>query len=646
MNLLKFLIIIPLLILPVTVKGQGSAVALDLYYTFPSSKVLLKMNKLKIVQSANTTYFSSINFSGGYAGLQQTPDNSYGNSNIIISSLWDPNTLAGILSRVEYTDPKTVAKRFDWEGSGWFTINPCGWKLNVWYNIVVRSWVSKGRLFIATFIHDESSSKWMHSTTLSIPFVGNYLDANNAAFLENWDGSNPAWNGSVVRSVYFKDCWNLNIRGKWEKSTATRLEAVNTDISIQVNGIYHNSYNGYYDTRENAYFLQHGGNTTPSAAFNGGRVLGLPSQSQQGTRPALTIGAIRSVSAKFNPDTKEVEISWINNDTLSPQLSAKIEILDALENVISTFQDTLPQRRHYSTHEDLYPGNYSARVSVIDIFNQQSSAITGSFSVPGSFLLLSADSLSFAAPLNSKNSFEILSNTNWNVITNQPWLTISTPTGSNNATITLTTQANPTITNRTAIISVSGTGVDTKTVSITQDRGDAVLSVSADTLYISAQENSVITFEIVSNTNWSVTSDQGWLTARNPIGSNNSTIILFATENATSTSRMATVTVSGVGVNKQIITVFQNAGTSGKSDIFIENCKIFPNPTEGEVNILTPAEYSEIRVYDMNGQMVQRIDKKEGQTRCFLYISYPGIYTLSIVSRSFRFREKLIVTGL
>jgi hypothetical protein len=645
MNLIKFLIAIFLFNLPFSVNGQQGAPALNLYYNFTSSKAVLIMNKTKIVQSVNTSYFSSINYTGGYAGLQQTPDNSYGNSNILISSLWDTNTLTGALSRVEYTDIKTVGKRFDWEGNGCFTINPYSWRVNLWYNIVIRAWNSNGRLYIATFVNDETSSKWLHSTTMSIPFAGDYLSSGNSAFLENWDGANPAWNGSVVRSVYYKDCWKLNLRDKWEKSSSARLEAYSGGNSIQLYGNYYNSFNGYYDTNENAYFLQHGGNTVPSAAFNGGRSLGMPAQAQQGTKPSLTIGTIQSVNSNYNTDTKETEIKWIIDDTKSPQLSAKIEILDPFGMVISTFQDTLPQRRNYSTHEELPAGIYSVRLSIIDIFNQPSEAVTGNFTVPGPFLLISSDSLSIAALQNSTNSFEILSNTNWNAMSNQPWLTISTHSGSSNASITVTAQTNPAITARTAKISVSATGVATQTISITQDRADAVLSVSADTLLIASQDNSTISFDIISNTNWSVTSDQDWLIARNPIGSNNSTVILIATENTTSSKRKATLTVSGAGVNEQIITAIQEGGTSGFSDIYIGDFKIFPNPTRGEVNIITPSESSEIRVYNMNGQIVRRLYKIEGQTSCFFTIDYPGIYFLAIISKNFNYKRKLIVTG-
>ena len=64
------------------------------------------MNKVKITRSALTEYFSVINYSGGYAGLQQTPDKSFGTPNILIASLWDKNTAGGSYAGYSYLGSK------------------------------------------------------------------------------------------------------------------------------------------------------------------------------------------------------------------------------------------------------------------------------------------------------------------------------------------------------------------------------------------------------------------------------------------------------------------------------------------------------------------------------------------------------------
>ncbi len=363
-------------------KGQENAApSMHMSYYFPSSDALLKMQKIKIVQSAYASYFEVNWFTNGYAGLQQTPDTRYGKSNILISSLWDPNTAAGIYSYVDYNDPTTVKSRFGGEGDGWKTINPYDWKLNNWYNLVQRAWKSDGILFIATFINDLSTGKWFHSATISIPYPQKYLNSYNDAFLENWDGTNSAWNGSFIRKAFFKDCWNLNTGRSWEKNTRAVCSVNNSDADIRRNGIYHNAFNAWFDATEDAYCMQHGGNTTPSTAFAGGRTLNLPAQTNQGRLPVLTIASVTSVTASRNSGT--IKINWVIDALRSPQLSAKMEILNTQGSVVLTMQDTMPQRRDFSLDSELTPGNYSARITVRDIFNQLSDPLTADFTVTG-----------------------------------------------------------------------------------------------------------------------------------------------------------------------------------------------------------------------------------------------------------------------
>ncbi|SIP99403.1 Por secretion system C-terminal sorting domain-containing protein [Chryseobacterium sp. RU37D] len=358
---------------------ENAAPSIHLTSYFPSNDAILKMQKIKIVQSANNSYFEINNFTKGYAGLQQTSSTPSGNTNILISSLWDVNTLAGIYSSVDYHDALTSTSRFGGEGDGWKTINPYAWEINTWYNLVQRSWKLNGKLYISTFINNISTGKWFHTATLSIPDPNVNLGANNDAFLENWYGYDPSWNGSKIRKAFLKDTWNLNTNGNWEKNTSAFFSANNSAADIQRNGIYHNSFNAYYDNTENAYCIQHGGNSTPSAAFNNGRTLSLPPQANQGTSPILTIGTISSVNANYNNGI--INVNWAIDQYKSPQLIAKIDIIDNLNNIVKTEQYTLPEKRSTAINYNLSNGNYIAKVTIIDIFNQTSTPKTFSFTV-------------------------------------------------------------------------------------------------------------------------------------------------------------------------------------------------------------------------------------------------------------------------
>ena len=354
--------------------GESAAPSMHLTYYFPSSDAILKMQKIKITQTAPTSYFEVNSFNGGYSGLQQTPDVSFGNFYIFIASLWDKNTAGGVYSAVEYRDPTTFIDRFGGEGDGCKTINPYGWSTDTWYNIVQRAWLLNGKLFIASFINDLSTNKWFHTSTLSVPYSGTYLQSYNDAFLENWDGSNSNHDGRFVREAFYKDLWNLNISGTWEKNTSAYFSANDSQADKNRNGIYHDSFNAGYDATENVYFMKHGGSTTHSFS---GRTLSLPGQGNQGTTPSLTVGNVASVSVDdVNGLTK---ISWVVDETKSPQLSSKVEILDAGNTVIRTLEEILPQRRNCDLI--LSPGNYTVRITITDIFNQVSTPVTKGFTV-------------------------------------------------------------------------------------------------------------------------------------------------------------------------------------------------------------------------------------------------------------------------
>jgi hypothetical protein len=373
--------LLPLLLLPsviglsvADVNAQNNAApSMHLTYYFDSDDAVLKMQKINIAQSADASYFEVNHFTNGYTGLQQTPDKAHGPPYILLSSLWDVNTAKRVYSTVEYTHRTTVKSRFGGEGNGWKTITPYKWQLNTWYTIVNRGWKADGKLYIATFINDTATGEWVHTATLSLADPGHYLGATNDAFLENWDGSTAASSGKHIRKAFLKDCWNLNVDGEWEKNTSAYFSANDSEADKRRNGIYHTRFDAFYDSTENAYCLQHGGSTTPSAAFEGGRTLRLSAQAKQGSKPTLSSPVITAAEARFT--RKALLVNWAIDEFKSPQLSVKVEVIDATGSVVLTKQDTLPQRRTIAVAHHLVQGEYTARLTVTDIFNQYSKPV-------------------------------------------------------------------------------------------------------------------------------------------------------------------------------------------------------------------------------------------------------------------------------
>jgi hypothetical protein len=140
---------------------------------------------------------------------------------------------------------------------------------------------------------------------------------------------------------------------------------------------------------------------------------------------------------------------------------------------------------------------------------------------PTYYLYLSKSSLTIPAIANSDGKFNIISNTDWTITSSQPWLTVgvelyyklgtqgyktnlysgtapdigafeymqTTATGHDSAFVTLTAEAN-TGALRTATVTVSGTGVTSQIVNVTQE-GTTVPPYTGPVWYIATNGNDV-----------------------------------------------------------------------------------------------------------------------------------------------------------
>lgn len=84
-------------------------------------------------------------------------------------------------------------------------------------------------------------------------------------------------------------------------------------------------------------------------------------------------------------------------------------------------------------------------------------------------MITSADDIKITAPQGSNNHFEVMSNTSWSLADTCSWLDFSQTSGSGCLTVTTTANtANTTHKDRSATVIISGTGVATKSITITQ----------------------------------------------------------------------------------------------------------------------------------------------------------------------------------
>ncbi len=150
--------------------------------------------------------------------------------------------------------------------------------------------------------------------------------------------------------------------------------------------------------------------------------------------------------------------------------------------------------------------------------------------------------------------FMVASNINWTVSSGSTWCSV-TPSGTGNDTILANFTENVSVTPRVADITVTGAGVPTQTVTVSQAGVPVILTVSPPNRDVVSTTGNT-TFIVTSNTSWSVSGDAGWITVT-PSGSGNDTIQVGFDENLTITSRIATITVSASGIGSTTVTVTQ-----------------------------------------------------------------------------------------
>jgi alpha-acetolactate decarboxylase len=150
--------------------------------------------------------------------------------------------------------------------------------------------------------------------------------------------------------------------------------------------------------------------------------------------------------------------------------------------------------------------------------------------------------------------FTVTSNISWTSTSDQSWCSV-TPSGRYNGTINAVYEANTGAGARIATIKVSGSGVSDQVVTVTQVGSASVLIVTPANRNVTSLSGTT-SFGVASNIGWTSSSNQAWCTVT-PSGNGNGTITATYQANTGAGSRVATITVSGSGVNDQLVTVTQ-----------------------------------------------------------------------------------------
>ncbi|MEN9444693.1 MAG: hypothetical protein RIS47_1583, partial [Bacteroidota bacterium] len=137
-------------------------------------------------------------------------------------------------------------------------------------------------------------------------------------------------------------------------------------------------------------------------------------------------------------------------------------------------------------------------------------------------------------------------------------------------------------------------------------------------------------FDITSDTDWSITSDQTWLTIDKSTGSHNDKITVSAPENPSSASRVATVTVAGTGVSAKTITVTQSGKIATATEIAAAAIKLYPNPVVSELQIDGLEPHTQLSIFDLNGKCLHRTEANSTSTSINVSALTKGVYYIRV----------------
>ncbi|MEZ4951715.1 MAG: BACON domain-containing carbohydrate-binding protein, partial [Saprospiraceae bacterium] len=201
----------------------------------------------------------------------------------------------------------------------------------------------------------------------------------------------------------------------------------------------------------------------------------------------------------------------------------------------------------------------------------------------GAILSVDPMAINLTAPAGS-SSFGITSNIAWDINASAPWITITSPTsGADDATINFDYTENTNSSPRTATITISGNGVTSQVINVTQSGAGAILLTSTTDINVTAPMGST-NFDVTSNVNWTITASAPWFSVNPAAGSDNGSITLNYDENTNTSPRSGTLTLSGDnGVTDIVINVTQE-GTAAFLTVSTNDINV--DPSAGNTNLM------------------------------------------------------------
>lgn len=255
-------------------------------------------------------------------------------------------------------------------------------------------------------------------------------------------------------------------------------------------------------------------------------------------------------------------------------------------------------------------------------------------------LALSSNGLEFTSSSGNK-TVNVTSNSSWIVSDDATWITVTPTSGSNNGTLTISVSNNSGA-ERSGIVTVSGCNNTTKTIIVTQS-GPCNFSLARSSLDFSASPGGK-TFNVTSNSGWTVSEDSSWISALPVSSFGNKSISISVTEN-NGHSRTGVVTFSACN-QLFYLTVNQVGKITSIGDVETNGeIKIYPNPTTGIITIegLPENKEVEISIFDINRKLIKKQTSISSVTKMDISDVVSGNYLLiidDVVDTTFKIIKK------
>ena len=147
---------------------------------------------------------------------------------------------------------------------------------------------------------------------------------------------------------------------------------------------------------------------------------------------------------------------------------------------------------------------------------------------------VSAQALTFEDIASSK-SIDITAEDNWQILNSNPWISVSSMSGSGNSSIIISVEENPVESSRQGTIDI--TMLD-KTISVTIIQRAKVFNADTDSKSLTfPAAGGSSTLNVTSNTSWTLSDYPSWITLSATSGNGNATVKVTATENTSADQR-------------------------------------------------------------------------------------------------------------